>query len=219
MNRRRYNKLRSNNSRIKEIVFSHVENNLKEYIIFTVLFLIGIVIGVIFINNISESQGLEINNYITSFISSLKENKEIDDIVLLKDSIKKNVVLAVILWFMGSTVIGISIVYLVVGFRGFCLGYTISSVIATCGFWKGIIFILSTVFLQNIIFIPCIIALSVSGMRLHNSIMKDRRKENIKLEILRHTFFSALVLVFMVISSFIEVFVSKNVLVLIVKYL
>lgn len=219
MNRRRYSKPKSKNSKIKEIFFSHLEKNLKEYIIFTVIFFIGIVVGVIFINNISESQGLEINNYISSFITSLKENKEINDLVLLKDSIKKNLVLATILWFMGSTVIGISIVYLVVAFRGFCLGYTISSVIASCGLWKGILFVLSTIFLQNIIFIPCIIALSVSGMRLHNSIMKDRRKENIKLEILRHTLFSILILVFMIFSSFIEVFVSKNILINIAKYL
>lgn len=218
MNRRRY-RFKSNNSKIKEIVFSHIENNLREYIIFTVIFLIGIVIGVIFINNVSENQGLEINNYITSFVSSLKENNEINDFVLLKDSIKKNVVLATILWFMGSTVIGISIVYLIVAFRGFCLGYTISSMIATFGLWKGILFILSTIFLQYIIFIPCIIALSVSGMRLHNSIMKDRRKENIKLEVLRHTVLCTFILVFMIISSFIEVFVSKNILINIVKYL
>lgn len=219
MNRRKYKMIKSNNSKIKEVIFSHIENNLKEYIIFTVIFLIGIVIGVIFINNISENQGLEINNYITSFITSLKENKQIDDFILLKDSIKKNIVLAVILWFMGSTVIGISIVYLIVIFRGFCLGYTISSIIATCGLWKGILFILSTIFIQNIIFIPSIIALAVSGMRLHNSIMKDRRKENIKLEILRHTFFSVFILILMIISSFIEVFVSKNILIYIVKYL
>lgn len=218
MNRRRY-RFKSNNSKIKEIVFSHIENNLREYIVFTVIFLIGIVIGVIFINNVSENQGLEITNYITSFVSSLKENNEINNFVLLKDSIKKNVELATILWFMGSTVIGISIVYLIVAFRGFCLGYTISSMIATFGLWKGILFILSTIFLQYIIFIPCIIALSVSGMRLHNSIMKDRRKENIKLEVLRHTVFCAFILVFMIISSFIEVFVSKNILINIVKYL
>lgn len=218
MNRRRY-RFKSNNSKIKEIVFSHIENNLREYIVFTVIFLIGIVIGVIFINNVSENQGLEITNYITSFVSSLKENNQINNFVLLKDSIKKNVVLATILWFMGSTVIGISIVYLIVAFRGFCLGYTISSMIATFGLWKGILFILSTIFLQYIIFIPCIIALSVSGMRLHNSIMKDRRKENIKLEVLRHTVFCAFILVFMIISSFIEVFVSKNILINIVKYL
>ena len=219
MNRRKYKMIKSNNSKIKEVIFSHIENNLKEYIIFTVIFLIGIVIGVIFINNISENQGLEINNYITSFITSLKENKQIDDFILLKDSIKKNIVLAVILWFMGSTVIGISIVYLIVIFRGFCLGYTISSIIATCGLWKGILFILSTIFIQNIIFIPSIIALAVSGMRLHNSIMKDRRKENIKLEILRHTIFSVFILILMIVSSFIEVFVSKNILIYIVKYL
>lgn len=56
-------------------------------------------------------------------------------------------------------------------------------------------------------------------MRLHNSIMKDKRKENIKLEILRHTLVSLLVLGILILSSFIEVYVSKNILLLIIKYI
>ena len=127
---RRYSR-KSKQSEIKEAIFAHIENNLKEYIIVSIIFLIGIVIGVIFINNASEGQNTEINNYISSFIQDLKDNKDINDLALLKDSIKKNCVLAIFLWFMGSTVIGISIVYLTVCFRGFCLGYTISSIIMT----------------------------------------------------------------------------------------
>lgn len=134
MNRRYRGKRKE--SRFKEVIFSHIENNIKEYLIVTIIFLIGIVIGVIFINNISENQSSEITGYITSFTQELKDNKDINNLLLLKDSIKKNVVLAIFLWFMGSTVIGISVVYLIICFRGFCLGYTISSIILSLGIRK-----------------------------------------------------------------------------------
>lgn len=141
MNRRYRGKRKE--SKFKEVIFSHIENNIKEYLIVTIIFLIGIVIGVIFINNTSENQSSEITGYITSFIQKLKDNKDINSLLLLKDSVKKNVVLAIFLWFMGSTVIGISVVYLIVCFRGFCLGYTISSIILSLGIRKRfVIFII-----------------------------------------------------------------------------
>lgn len=132
---RRYKK-RKKPSKLKEILYTHLENNIKEYLIVSIIFIIGIVIGVIFINNVSDNQSLEITNYISSFIQDLKNGESINDLLLLKDSIKKNLVLALLLWFMGSTVIGTSIVYLIICFRGFCLGYTISSIILTCGIRK-----------------------------------------------------------------------------------
>lgn len=134
MNRRYRGKRKE--SRFKEVIFSHIENNIKEYLIVTIIFLIGIVVGVIFINNTSENQSSEITGYITSFTQELKDNKDINSLLLLKDSIKKNIVLAIFLWFMGSTVIGISVVYLIICFRGFCLGYTISSIILSLGIRK-----------------------------------------------------------------------------------
>ena len=129
---RRYIK-RTNSSKLKEIITAYIENNLKEYIIISLIFLIGIIIGIIFINNTTEAQKEDIATYITSFTIELKENKEINEMALLFNSIKKNVLLAFFLWFMGSTVIGISIVYITICFRGFCLGYTISSIIFTLG--------------------------------------------------------------------------------------
>ena len=131
MNRRYQRKVKT--SKLKDLILTHVENNIKEYVIITIIFLIGIIIGVIFINNVSEEQSAEINSYISSSIKNLKDNNNVNELALLKDSIKKNCVLAIFLWFMGSTVIGISIVYLTICFRGFCLGYTISSIILSLG--------------------------------------------------------------------------------------
>lgn len=129
---RRYRRKRKE-SKIKQTILTHIENNIKEYAIVSLIFVIGIIIGVIFINNTSEEQYLEITTYINTFIEDIKENKNINSFNLLKDSIKNNCILAVFLWFMGSTVIGISVVHLTVCFRGFCLGYTISSIITTLG--------------------------------------------------------------------------------------
>ena len=211
------NRINTGSSKIKETILNHINDNIREYFIVSIIFLIGIIIGVLFINNASENQLSQINEYISNSINSLRENKDINNLILLKELLKNNILFAILLWFMGSTLIGIFIVYIIVCFRGFCLGYTISSIVSTLGFGKGLFFSISYLLLQNIIFIPCILALAVSGMKLHSSIMEDKRKENIKVEILRHTFFSLFISLFIIIASFIEVYVSKNILMLLIN--
>ena len=138
---------------------------------------------------------------------------------LLQNSIKQNILLALIIWFFGTTVIGMPVVFGMVIYRGFSLGYTISLSILTLGFSKGLAFILVSLLLQSILFIPAILALAVSGFKLYKSIIKDKRRENIKLEIIRHTIFSVIMLLVLIISSVIEAFVSMKGLKILVKYL
>ena len=114
------------------------------------------------------------------------------------------------MWFVGSTIIGLPIVYGIVGYKGFCLGYTISSSIITLGTAKGTCFSLASMLLQNIIYIPCILALAVSGIRLYKSIVKDRRRENIKLEVIKHTIFSIFIGIFILIGGLLETYASTN---------
>lgn len=173
----------------------------------------------LFINNAGKAEQEEISTYITEFADKTKSDASIDYTKLFVNSVKNNLWLAIWLWFAGLTVIGIFVVYGVVCFRGFVLGYSISSMIATLGVKNGTVFILSSMLLQNIIFIPILFALAISGIRLYKSIMKDRRRENIKLEILRHTIFSAMLAVALVLASFVETYVSSNILMLTLKNL
>jgi stage II sporulation protein M len=174
--------------------------------------------GVLFINNINYDGKTEITNYINNFITKLKEEENIDCIKVFKASAMQNIILALIIWFFGTTVIGLPVVFGLLLYRGFCLGYTISAITMSLGTVNGTIFICTGIFLQNIIFIPALIALGVSGFKLYKSIVKDRRKENIKPEVLRHTIFSTLMLIVLIIASFIETFLSNNILQNIAKY-
>lgn len=137
----------------------------------------------------------------------------------MNSNIRDNIILAVILWFTGTTIIGIPITLGIILFRGFCLGYTISGTIFSIGTWKGLLFILSTLLLQNIIFIPVILTLGVSSIKLYKSIIKNKRKENIKIEIIRHTVISVLMLILLILSAFIETHISTAIFKIIVKYL
>ncbi len=199
-----------NKAKIKEFIYNHIYKNFKSYIIVMMIFIIGIVLGVIFINKIEDQQLVEIKDYLNESIVSIKENYQIDSGALLQESLWEDFILTNLMWFIGSTVIGLPIVFAIVLYRGFCFGYTISAVIAIYGTQKGIIFSLVTMLLQNIIFIPALFILTVSGIRLYRSIMKDKRRENIKLEILRHTICSVVAFIMMILSSFIETYLSSN---------
>ena len=153
---------RNKRLRIIDAICNHVINNKKEYVLVTLIFLVGIFLGVMFINNIQEAQMAEITEYLKSFTEKMKNTEKLETYSILKTTILENVILAITLWFFGTTVIGIPIVFGIILYRGFCLGYSIASIITIMGAGKGIIFVLTTLVLQNIIFIPAIIAIGVS---------------------------------------------------------
>ena len=204
--------------RVLKIIKEHVINNKKEYVIIFLIFVVGIFSGVFFVNHLQETPKTEITNYLNQFIEKFKGLESVNNIELLKNSLIQNIGLAIIIWFFGTTVIGIPIVFAIILYRGFCLGYTISLCITIMGLGKGISFVLVTLLLQNILLIPAILALAVSGIKLYKSIVKDKTKENVKIEILRHTVFSIIMLIILAIASVIEIFMSTNILKMVIKY-
>ena len=206
-------------NKISKIILNHIYENLKSYIIVTIILLIGIVLGVIYINNINQNLSNEIKEYINNFVNILKDNYTINKIELMKNTIISNGILAITMWFVGSTVIGIPIVLGIIAYRGFCIGYTVSATLITLGNPGGIIFSLSSMLLQNIIFIPVILALGVSGIKLYKSIIRDKRRENVKIEIIRHTLFSIFMLILLLIASIIETYISTELILLTINFI
>ncbi len=201
---------------ILNIIKQEILNNIKSYVIVTIIFIIGIFLGVLFINQ-TESKD-NILQYINTYIDEMKTIQNVDFLGGLKTDIHNNILLVLLLWFAGTTIIGIPIVFGTILTRGFCLGYTISACVLTLGKWKGFMFILLTIFLQNAIFIPSLLVLGVSSVKLYKSIIKDRRKENIKLSIFKHSIISLFILFALIISSIIKIEVSYRVTLIFSKY-
>ena len=98
------------------IILKNLQENKRIYILLLICLLIGIVLGVFFINNSDEVQKNEVNEYITNFVTTLKSNNAIDKNELINVSLKRNILMGIILWFIGSTIIGLPLIY-------FCILY------------------------------------------------------------------------------------------------
>ena len=199
---------------IKQIV----KDNYKEYTLIGLVFIIGIFIGVLIINNCDDSQVQEIKTYIGEFINKFKNIDKLKINELIGTSIKNNLTFASLIWIAGTTIIGIPIVIILILYRGLCLGFTVATFSFSLGKYAGIIFCILGLLLQNIIFIPAILTLGVSSIKLYKSIVKDRNRDNIKREIIRHTITLIVVMILLVFSAIVENIISIPVLRNFIKY-
>ena len=66
-------KIKHNVPRIKDSIINYIKHNKREYILVSILFIIGLFIGVIIINNCNQNQTDEIITYISDIITKLKD--------------------------------------------------------------------------------------------------------------------------------------------------
>lgn len=90
---------------LKEIIKQHIINNKKEYIIVALIFIIGIFLGVLFVNNIKDNQKEQISTYVNNYITKMKDIDNINNGEVLKFSIRQNLLISIGIWFFGTTVI------------------------------------------------------------------------------------------------------------------
>ena len=76
---------------MKKVLYEYILRNKKNYIILSILFLIGIVLGIIIINNLSNDIKTEINEYLDNVVSNIKGQNQINKFDMLILSIKDNV--------------------------------------------------------------------------------------------------------------------------------
>lgn len=208
--------MRKRKNEIITTIKNDISSHTKAYFIVVIIFTVGVFLGVLFVNQKESKEDIE--KYIHSYIDETKQIQNGNYFEELQKDIKSKIGLTILLWFAGTTIVGIPIVLGIILFRGFCLGYTIASCIFTLGKVKGIIFVLITIFLQNAIFIPAIMILGVSSIKLYTSIVKDRRRENIKISIFKHSIISLMIMLILIISSIIKIEISYRMIVNLIKY-
>lgn len=139
---------------MKKVLIEYIIKNKKNFFIIAIIFIFGISLGIVFVNTSNNFQKDELNSYVTALIKNIKDTDNIRKIDLLFLSIKQNVCFILLVWFLGCTIIGGLFIYVTILYKGFAIGYTISSIIAVLGVKNGIIFSCLSLLLQNIIFIP-----------------------------------------------------------------
>lgn len=207
---------------MKNIFISYVLDNIREITIITLIMFIGLILGVIYINNMDNENRSIVNNHINEIFDYLKdsqdENKMIDNFEILKSNLKRNLIYMLLLGLFSSCLIGIPIMYFLILGKTFSLGYTMSAIIASIGTKSGIIFICSSMVLHNIIFLIAIYLVSISGKNLYKEVLGEER-ENIKYKILKHVIFIIISLLYAIGAALIETYISNTLFLMLRNYI
>lgn len=201
----------------RKILKNYLQKYKKEYISLFIIILIGFIFGISFIQKGNAEEITNINSYIQSLITNIKNANGINKALLLLESLKSNCLFIVIIWFLGCTVIGSFLIYLACFYKGFSLGYTVAAVFTSLGIKSGIIFTASSIILQNLILFIAIFLIANSGIQLYLNI--KRNCVNLKLELLRHLIIMLISLGLSILASFIEVYISTNFLIFLKDFL
>ena len=119
----------------------------KLFILVFAITLLCFIAGMLLISMLSKSNKELIINSLNNFYTSLKENK-ISSTNLLYKTMTSNLILNIIIWVLGISIIGIPIVIFILGFKSLSLGFTISSLIYTYkfnGLLKAIIYLIPNI--------------------------------------------------------------------------
>ncbi len=169
--------LRYNNMGVVSLeIISKLNLNKKEnkfyYFMVFIFFCVGIALGTYIVKYMGARDATDLTSYFSTFTESIAK-EAVNNKVLLFNILKKNLMLITIIIALSFTVFGTPIILLLDLVKGFTLGYTFSFLISTFD-GKGLWLALASTIPQNIIYIPCFIALSIVGIEFSSTKLKDK---------------------------------------------
>ncbi|ABG82248.1 stage II sporulation protein M [Clostridium perfringens] len=201
--------------------FSGLMESLKEnkitFLWVLLFFLVGIVLGSYTVYYMSDFNRVEITTYFNNFLEFLGGNS-VSYTSILVDSIKSILPMVAIIVLLGYTAVGTPIILMMDLAKGYVIGFTFSLIVSMLGS-KGVMLVLSGLMLQNLIFIPIIMLISVLAIR--HSVTKLKMgvsRDRVKLDVSRaYLNFQGLLSLIIISGILIETYISPNLIRLVIS--
>ncbi|WP_160678793.1 stage II sporulation protein M [Clostridium sp. C8-1-8] len=198
-----------------------INENLREnkliYIIITITFIIGLILGVYSTLYMSQSSKSDVTSYFNSFVSSVSD-KQINYKDLVIESVKNNLIFFVSILLLGLIFIGAPFVLLIVLGKGFLIGFSFSLLVNVLGN-RGIGLALIALLPQNIVIVPFIIICSSLSIQFSMAKLKSKFTKSIMSNeaIVSYVNFYLFSAVFLVAGIFLETYIVPNLMKIIIK--
>ncbi|WP_040211857.1 stage II sporulation protein M [Clostridium polynesiense] len=157
---------------MKNGIAKEIEKNMWALMLIILFFSIGIVLGVYTVKYMNSYDMNNLNDYFSLFLQSLKE-KSFDNRELIIEAVKNNFIIILVIWGFGFTILGIPVILITNMIKGYTLGFSFSFIIVSMGY-KSMGFALLALMPQNLIYVACIIIISVYSFNLSLEKIKNR---------------------------------------------
>lgn len=173
-----------------------VDKNLAVFLV--VLLLIGISVGALFVSILNSSDKELVTNHLLNFFQNIENNK-LDYYSALKNNLIANVLMVLIIWLLGISVIGLPVIVIIFFSKSFILGFSIGSILSTFKI-KGIIYGLIYVFPGQILTLLGLLLLMMYSMSFSFKIIYTiLKKQVLDFKFIMNKYFKILILVMIIV--------------------
>ena len=164
---------------INDQIGIYVKQHFTLYIFTVVLFIMGVIYGSLIIQSLSIDQKQEMIGYLSQFFHGLTNNDGniVSSQIALKQVVFEHLKYLGLIWFLGLSIIGMPLIFLLIFMKGFVIGFTVSFLISQLQ-WKGFLFSFVSILPQNLLIVPAFIIASVAGIAFSLSLVLSRVKKN-----------------------------------------
>ncbi len=194
---------------IKNRIHKSITNQKKKYLFLSVMILVGIISGIIFIFFISKEDKSLVKQELEIFFTNI-HTKKLNYISSLINSISTNLIYLLGIWLLGISIIGIPIVLFLLFLKGFILGFSISSIIYNYGM-KGFLISIGYIFPHHILLLVMLLLMGFYAINFSARLFKVLfLKETINLAQVfkRYNQITGICIIGIVISSILEIFLA-----------
>lgn len=198
----------------KKQINYQIINYLKEhqslYIFTLILFIMGVIFGSFIIHSLSLSQKQELFSYINQFLINISNNQLDTSQVAFTQVLFEHLKYLALFWFLGLSIIGMPLIFILIFMKGFVIGFTISFLILELQ-WRGFLFSLAAVIPQNLIIVPAYILAAVAGTLFSLSLVKGRGKKllvNYQQSFMSYSLFILIIAGVLLLASAFEAYIS-----------
>ena len=105
-------------------------NKKKILVILFIVFLIGLLFGSIYISVLNNSNKKVVIDHVRNYFSSFENIRFKDKLDIFKNTLSKNLIYFISIWLLGLSIIGIPLIIIMLFFKSFITGFSISSIFA-----------------------------------------------------------------------------------------
>lgn len=148
--------------------------NKRLFLFLSILLVIGIVAGSIFSVILKEEDSILVKEYLINYLNSISKS-EINLNDSFVSSVLSQLLITVIIWLLGFSIIGIPIIFLLYFYKSFIFGFTVGSILInfkTKGILLSIIYMIPHHIIKLIIMMVLIIYAYQISIKLLRAILK-----------------------------------------------
>jgi stage II sporulation protein M len=152
---------------------AYMKEHMPLYVYVTVLFIMGVVFGVVIIQALTLEQKQELSRHLGNFFQLVDQGIQLDKKHSFLQSFILNLKWLGLICLLGLSVIGLPLILFMDFLKGVLVGFTVGFMVGEYA-WKGMLFALTSVVPQNLLLIPALIIGSVTSIAFGLHLLKHR---------------------------------------------